>query len=80
LDEFEISAEIVALLDADFAISRNVMPVNRVGTTILVAVTKETDVELLTSIIEKTGCNVAMVISGRKRLRRALVRYYGLKE
>jgi type IV pilus assembly protein PilB len=76
LDEFEIDAEVVSLIPEDVAIKHTIMPVNRAGSTLIIATADPSNIFAIDDVKFLTGYNVEVVVSAEEAIRRAIDRYY----
>jgi type IV pilus assembly protein PilB len=79
LDEWDVDPQVIALVDAAYAVARRVVPVNRAGASLIVAMEHPDDSVVHDELRARTGCNIEVVISGPDRMDRALRRYYGAR-
>jgi type IV pilus assembly protein PilB len=80
LDDFAIPEEIIALIDRDFAVSKRVVPVNRAGASLIIAVAELPDSFTMNALRYRTGLNIEVVLSSPTGLHEALVHYYGVED
>jgi type IV pilus assembly protein PilB len=76
LDEFEIDPEVIALVPEDVATKHNVVPVNRAGSTLILATADPSNIFALDDIKFLTGYNIQPVVASEEALRRSVERYY----
>jgi type IV pilus assembly protein PilB len=76
LDEFEIDAEVVSLIPEDVANKHTIMPVNRAGSTLIIATADPSNIFAIDDVKFLTGYNVEVVVSAEEAIRRAIDRYY----
>ncbi len=76
LDEFEIEASVIQLIPEDVATKHGVVPVNRAGSTLIVATADPSNIFALDDIKFLTGYNIQPVVSSEEAIRRAIDRYY----
>ncbi len=76
LDEFEIDAEVVSLIPEDVAQKHTIMPVNRAGSTLIIATADPSNIFAIDDVKFLTGYNVEVVVSAEEAIRRAIERYY----
>jgi type IV pilus assembly protein PilB len=76
LDEFEIDHEVVALVPEHVALKHTLVPVNRAGSTLIVATSDPSNIFALDDVKFLTGYNVEPVVAPEEALRRAIDRYY----
>ena len=76
LDEFEIEASIVQLIPEDVATKHVVVPVNRAGSTLIVATSDPSNIFALDDIKFLTGYNIQAVVASEDAIRRAIDKCY----
>jgi type IV pilus assembly protein PilB len=76
LDEFEIEPAVIALIPEDVATKHNVIPVNRAGSTLILATADPSNIFALDDIKFLTGYNIQPVVASEDAIRRAIDRYY----
>jgi len=76
LDEFEIEAAVIQLIPEDVAIKHTVIPVNRAGSTLILATADPSNIFAIDDIKFLTGYNIQPVVAGEDAIRRAIDRYY----
>jgi type IV pilus assembly protein PilB len=76
LDDFEIDPEVMALVPEDVAVKHNVIPVNRAGSTLILATADPSNIFALDDIKFLTGYNIQPVVASEESLKRAVDRFY----
>ncbi|MEE8558517.1 MAG: type II secretion system protein GspE, partial [Myxococcota bacterium] len=76
LDEFQIDPEVVALVPEHVALKHTLVPVNRAGSTLIIATSDPSNIFALDDVKFLTGYNVEPVVAPEEALRRAIDRYY----
>jgi len=76
LDEFEIEPAVIQLIPEDVAIKHTVIPVNRAGSTLILATADPSNIFAIDDIKFLTGYNIQPVVAGEDAIRRAIDRYY----
>ena len=76
LDEFEIDPEVVALIPEDVAIKHGVVPVNRAGSTLILATADPSNIFALDDIKFLTGYNIQAVVASEEAIKRGIEKYY----
>ncbi|HKA16057.1 MAG TPA: ATPase, T2SS/T4P/T4SS family, partial [Myxococcota bacterium] len=76
LDEFEIERAVIELVPEEVAIKHNVIPVNRAGSTLILATSDPSNIFALDDIKFLTGYNIQAVVAPEEAIRRAVDRYY----
>src|SRR6266576_5708819 len=77
LDHFEIDASVIKLINADVARKYNILPVNKTGATITIAMADPTNVFAMDDIKFMTGYNVEPVVASELGIKSAIDNYYG---
>jgi type IV pilus assembly protein PilB len=76
LDQFEIEPAVIQLIPEDVAIKHTVIPVNRAGSTLILATADPSNIFAIDDIKFLTGYNIQPVVAGDDAIRRAIDRYY----
>ena len=76
LDEFEIDPEVIQLVPEHVALKHTLVPVNRAGSTLIIATSDPSNIFALDDVKFLTGYNVEPVVAPEEALRRAIDRYY----
>jgi type IV pilus assembly protein PilB len=76
LDEFEVDPEVVALIPEEVALKHNVVPVNRAGSTLIVATADPSNIYALDDIKFLTGYNIQAVVASEDAIKRGIEKYY----
>ena len=74
LDDFEIDPEVIKLIPEDVAIKHTIIPVNRAGSTLIVAMSDPSNIFAVDDIKFLTGYDVEVVVSAEEAIRRAVER------
>jgi type IV pilus assembly protein PilB len=77
LQHFEIDASVIKLIPADVARKYNILPVNKTGATITIAMADPTNVFAMDDIKFMTGYNVEPVVASELGIKAAIDTYYG---
>src|SRR6266511_5379977 len=77
LSHFEIDQSVIKLIPSDVARKYNILPVNKTGATITIAMADPTNVFAMEDIKFMTGYNVEPVVASQMALRKAIDRLYG---
>jgi type IV pilus assembly protein PilB len=80
LDEFEIDPEVLALIPEDVANKHNVVPINRAGSTLILATADPSNIFALDDIKFLTGYNITPVVASEEAIRKAIEIYYAAPE
>jgi len=77
LAHFEIDQSVIKLIPADVARKYNILPVNKTGATITIAMADPTNVFAMDDIKFMTGYNVEPVVASELGIKGAIDNYYG---
>src|SRR6195256_5353773 len=77
LAHFEIDSSVIKLIPADVARKYNILPVNKTGATITIAMADPTNVFAMDDIKFMTGYNVEPVVASEMALQAAIDKNYG---
>ncbi|HEY5610494.1 MAG TPA: type IV-A pilus assembly ATPase PilB [Thermoanaerobaculia bacterium] len=77
LAHFEIDPGVIKLIPADVARKYNILPVNKTGATITIAMSDPTNVFAMDDIKFMTGYNVEPVVASELGIKQAIDNYYG---
>src|SRR6266568_815147 len=77
LAHFEIDSSVIKLVPADVARKYNILPVNKTGATITIAMADPTNVFAMDDIKFMTGYNVEPVVASELGIKAAIDNYYG---
>ncbi len=76
LEEFEIDDDVIKLIPKDLAKQHQVLPVNRAGASLIVAMSDPSNLNAIDDIKFHTGYNVEVVVASEEAIRVAIERYY----
>jgi len=76
LEDFEIEAEVLSLIPEEVATKHNVVPVNRAGSTLILATADPSNIFALDDIKFLTGYNIQPVVASEEAIRSAIETYY----
>jgi type IV pilus assembly protein PilB len=76
LDEFEIEAAVIQLIPEEVAAKHTVIPVNRAGSTLILATADPSNIFALDDIKFLTGYNIQPVVAAEEAIKRAIDKYY----
>ena len=76
LEEVEIEPEVIELVPQDVAERHNVVPLEKQGSTLIVAMTDPSNIYAMDDIKFLTGFNVEVVVTSEASIKTALERYY----
>jgi len=77
LSHFEIDGSVIKLIPSDVARKYNILPVNKTGATITIAMADPTNVFAMDDIKFMTGYNVEPVVASELGIKAAIDNYYG---
>jgi type IV pilus assembly protein PilB len=77
LREFEVDREILALVPAEVCRRLVVLPVSRIGSSVILAMADPTNEATKTEIAKATGSKIEPVIASEADITKAIDRYYG---
>jgi type IV pilus assembly protein PilB len=77
LQHFEIDGSVIKLISGDVARKYNILPVNKTGATITIAMADPTNVFAMDDIKFMTGYNVEPVVASELGIKAAIDSYYG---
>ncbi|TFG93950.1 MAG: type IV-A pilus assembly ATPase PilB, partial [Myxococcales bacterium] len=76
LDEFDIDPSVIQLIPEEVAQKHGVIPVNRAGSTLILATADPSNIFAIDDIKFLTGYNVEVVVASEDQIKRAIDRYY----
>ncbi len=76
LDEYEIDAEVIKLVNKDVCMKHGVVPVSRSGSSLIVAMSDPTNLHAIDDIKFLTSYNVEPVVASEAAIAAAIERYY----
>jgi type IV pilus assembly protein PilB len=76
LDDFEIDRAVIELIPEEVANKHTVLPVNRAGSTLVLATADPSNIFALDDIKFLTGYNIQPVVAAEAAIKRAIDRYY----
>jgi type IV pilus assembly protein PilB len=76
LAEFDIEPEVIALVSKDVAMRHKVVPVNRAGNSLIVAMADPSNILAIDDLKFVTGYNIEVVVASEIGVTQALTRYY----
>src|SRR3954468_7474043 len=79
LAEFELEPEVVALIPKDVATKHRVVPVNRAGPSLIVAMADPSNILAIDDLKFVTGYNIEVVVASEMAIATALEKYYSTK-
>jgi type IV pilus assembly protein PilB len=76
LSEFEIDDSVIRLIPEDVAVKHCVLPVNRAGSTLIIAIADPANIFAIDDVKFLTGYDVEVVVAAEEAIRRAIDSYY----
>jgi type IV pilus assembly protein PilB len=76
IDEFEIDPAVIQLVPEEVATKHTVIPVNRAGSTLILATADPSNIYALDDIKFLTGYNIQAVVASEEAIHRAVDKYY----
>ncbi len=76
LAEFEIDAEVVNLVPQDIAIKYTLLPINRAGSTLVVAMSDPSNYQVIDDLKFLTNYNIEVVVASEQAIKEAIDKYY----
>ncbi|MFH1530895.1 MAG: type IV-A pilus assembly ATPase PilB [Pseudomonadota bacterium] len=80
VDEIAIPTEVLALIPNEVARRHGILPINKEGSSLIVAVSDPSNIYAMDDIKFLTGYNVEMVVAAESQIREALETYYAEEE
>jgi type IV pilus assembly protein PilB len=76
LDEFEVDPAVIQLIPEEVAVKHTVLPVNRAGSTLILATADPSNIFAIDDIKFLTGYNIEVVVASEEAIKRAVDRFY----
>jgi type IV pilus assembly protein PilB len=76
LEEFDVDPEVIQLIPEEVALKHTVLPVNRAGSTLILAVADPSNIFAIDDIKFLTGYNVEVVVASEESIKRAIDDHY----
>jgi len=76
LDEFEIDQAVIQLIPEEVALKHTVIPVNRAGSTLILATSDPSNIFALDDIKFLTGYSIQAVVASEEAIKRGIEKYY----
>ncbi|MEA3334240.1 MAG: type IV-A pilus assembly ATPase PilB [Pseudomonadota bacterium] len=76
LQDFSISDEVLELIPSELVNKHHIMPVNRIGSTLIIAACDPTDLSAIDDIKFITGYNVEITVASEISIKEAIDKYY----
>jgi len=80
LDKFEISAEVINAVPRETALKHNIIPINKSGSTIVLAMSDPSNIFAVDDLKFATGNNIEVVVASERAIKDAIHQYYGTEE
>lgn len=80
LNSFEVDAEIIRLIPQDVAEKHGVIPVNKVGSSLIIAMNDPSNIFAIDDIKFLTGYNVEVVVASEDMIRASIEKYYNRED
>ena len=76
LDAFDVDPDVTQLIPEDVVLKHNVVPVNRAGSTLILATADPSNIFALDDIKFLTGYNIQPVVASEEAIKRSIEKYY----
>ena len=76
LQDFSIPSEVVELITSDLANKHHILPINRIGSTLIIATCDPTDLSAIDDIKFITGYNVETTVASEASIKEAIDKFY----
>jgi len=76
LDDYEIPEDVIKLIPADLAVKYQVVPINKMGRSLTVAIADPGDVFAVDDLRFRTGYDIDLVVSPESAIRKTIDKYY----
>jgi type IV pilus assembly protein PilB len=76
LDEFQVDPDVIRLIPEEVANKHTILPVNRAGSTLILATADPSNIFAIDDVKFLTGYNVEVVVAAEESIRRAIEKYY----
>jgi len=80
LDLFDIAADILRTVSRESAIKHKLIPLNKTGSTLVVAMSDPSNIFAVDDLKFATGHNIEVVVTSERSVRNAIEKYYGSKQ
>lgn len=80
LDQFDISLEILKAVSRETAIKHKLIPINKSGSTLVVAMSDPSNIFAVDDLKFATGNNIEVVVTSERSIRNAIERFYGSQQ
>ena len=79
LSEFEISPEVISLVTKEVCLKHTIIPVNRAGSTLIVATADPSNIFAIDDIKFLTGYNVETAVASEESIKKAIEKYHDVQ-
>ncbi|MFH1776805.1 MAG: hypothetical protein ABH952_04500 [Candidatus Omnitrophota bacterium] len=76
LSNYEISEEVLKILPLDFVQKNNIIPIDKIGNMLTIAVANPLDEEAIDLVEKNTGCKIEIFIAKPSEIKLAIEKYY----
>lgn len=76
LEDFEIDPEVIKLIPRELAVQNQIVPINRAGNDLIVAMGDPSNLTAIDDVKFNTGYNVTVVVASEQSIREAIEHYY----
>jgi len=76
LEEFDVDPAVISLIPEEVALKHTILPVNRAGSTLIVATADPSNIFAIDDIKFLTGYNVEVVVASEEQIKHAVDKYY----
>lgn len=80
LDQFEISIDVLKSVSRESAIKHKLIPINKSGSTLVVAMSDPSNIFAVDDLKFATGHNIEVVVTSERSIRNAIERFYGSQQ
>jgi type IV pilus assembly protein PilB len=80
LDQFDISMDILKTVSRESALKHKLIPINRSGSTLVVAMSDPSNIFAVDDLKFATGHNIEVVVTSERSIRNAIERFYGSQQ
>ncbi len=80
LDQFDISLDILKSVSRETAIKHKLIPINKSGSTLVVAMSDPSNIFAVDDLKFATGNNIEVVVTSERSIRNAIERFYGSEQ
>ena len=76
LGEFEVDSDVISLIPKEVAQKHNAIPINRAGSSLIVAMADPSNIYAIDDLKFLTGYNIEVVVASEVAIEEAIARYY----